>query len=68
MEFCRQKDVCMSAVPLRSAVVLKSLTKHSTMLINTFIEGLTFKSLLVLCLVLVIVMLTYCRKAPQEIV
>ena len=67
VEFCQQKEVCMNTKPVQSAITLRALTKQIATLINTFTESLTLKSLVFVCLCLIIIMMTYSRSRPAEI-
>ncbi len=56
VDYCSLKEICMETVPLHSAITLRSLTKHTTVLINTFTEHLTYKSMIVVLVVFFIYM------------
>lgn len=54
----------MNTVPLHSAITLRSLTKHTSVLINTFTENLTIKSMIAL-LVYLFIFFRSRSPAPQ---
>jgi hypothetical protein len=63
VDYCSEKEICMNTVPLQSAITLRALTKHTTVLINTFTEHLTYKSILVV-LVVFFVYMRFRRTRP----
>ena len=66
VKLCEGWKICMSQVPVQSAITLNALSKQMATLINTFSGELSHKSLVVLAILLAVVILTH-RRQPTVV-